>query len=132
MKSRYAMIALIYLARQYGKGSILSKEIASQENIPQRFLENILLDLKKSGIVGSKLGKAGGYFLLKQPAEVSLLDVVRLFEGSISLLSCVSEKVYQPCEFCKDENMCKIRNVFKDIRDNTFDILRQNTLDKLI
>ena len=132
MKTRYAIAAMTYLARRYGDGPILSTEIAQKENIPQRFLENILLELKKTGIINSKQGKAGGYFLLKKPHETSLLEIVRHFEGTIAMVNCVSEKAYQPCEFCKDEVTCKLRGVFKEIRDNTFEILRQTTLDKLI
>jgi Rrf2 family protein len=132
MKTRYAMVAATYLAKRYGEGTILSKEIAEKENIPQRFLENILNDLKKTGIIGSKMGKSGGYYLLRKPSEISLLDIVRHFEGTIALIYCVSEKAYKPCEFCKDEATCKIRLVFKDIRDTTFDTLNQTTLDRLI
>ncbi len=131
-KTRYAMVALAYLAREYGKGPILIGVLARKEKIPQRFLESILLELKKEGILGSKLGKAGGYYLLKHPDDVSLLDVVRRFEGSVSLLYCVSENSYQPCEFCRIEDSCKIRKVFKDIRDNTYQILKGATLSSLI
>lgn len=131
-KTRYAIMALTHLAREYGKGAILISEIATRENIPQRFLENILLDLKKMGVLGSKLGKAGGYFLLRKPEEVALSLIVRSFEGSIAMLHCVSEKAYQPCEFCKDEASCKIRKVFKTIRDNTFDVLDNTTLADLV
>lgn len=131
-KTRYAMLALTKLAREYGNGSIQISEIARAENIPQRFLESILLELKKLGILGSKLGKSGGYFLLKDPKQVNLLEVVRHFEGSIALLYCVSEKAYQSCEFCKKEETCKIRLVFKEIRDNTYKILGDTTLDSLI
>jgi Rrf2 family protein len=106
--------------------------LLKMENIPQRFLESILLELKKMGILGSKLGKSGGYFLIKSPGEVSLLDVIRHFEGTIALMYCVSEKAYQPCEFCKIEETCKIRHVFKKIRDNTYDILQEATLASLI
>ncbi len=126
------MLALTNLAKEYGKGAIQISDIAKVENIPQRFLESILLELKRIGILGSKLGKSGGYFLLKQPAEVSLLDVIRHFEGSIALLYCVSEKSYQPCEFCKMEETCKIRDVFKEIRENTYNILQNATLASLI
>ncbi|MFN8241006.1 MAG: Rrf2 family transcriptional regulator [Bacteroidales bacterium] len=131
-KTRYAIVALTRLAREYGKGPIQIKDIAETEKIPQSFLENILLDLRKLGILGSKLGKAGGYFLLRHPSEVNLADVVRHFEGTIALMYCVSEKAYQPCEFCKDELNCGIRNVFKEVRDSTFDILKRSTLDSLI
>jgi Rrf2 family protein len=132
MKTRYAMVAITYLAKRFGQGTTLSKEIAEKENIPQRFLENILNELKKTGIIGSKMGKAGGYYLLKKPSEISLLDIVRHFEGTIALLYCVSEKAYKPCEFCKDEATCKIRIVFKEVRDTTFKTLQKTTLDKLI
>lgn len=122
-KTRYAMVALAYLAKEESQRPVMSTEIAQSENIPQRFLENILLELKKMGILGSKLGKTGGYFMIKKPEDVRLSDIVRHFEGAIALLSCVSEKQYQPCEFCKDETTCKIRGVFKEIRDTTYGIL---------
>ena len=131
-KTRYAIVALTHLAREYGNGPVLIKEISASEKIPQSFLENILLDLRKMGILGSKLGKSGGYYLLKKPEEVNLADIVRHFEGTIALMYCVSEKAYQPCEFCKDEKNCGIRKVFKEIRDTTYDILNKTTLEVLI
>lgn len=131
-KTRYAIVALTRLAREYGEGAILISELARSENLPRRFLENILLDLKKMGILGSKLGKSGGYFLLRHPREVNLAEIVRQFDGPIALLPCVSEKAYQPCEFCKDEINCTIRKVFKEIRDNTFEKLEHATLQELI
>ena len=84
------------------------------------------------GVLGSRLGKMGGYFLIKKPEEVSLDDIVRHFEGSIAMLYCISEKSYQPCEFCKKEENCKIRNVFKEVRDNTVSVLKKTTIDQLI
>ena len=131
-KTKYALVALMRLARDYGKGPVLIRDIAESEKIPQRFLENILLELRKLGILGSKLGKEGGYFLLKKPGEVSLSEIVRHFEGTIALMYCVSEKAYQPCEFCKDEATCRIRKVFKEVRDTTYEILKRNSLEDLI
>jgi Rrf2 family protein len=131
-KTRYAIVALTRLAREYGKGPMQIREIAENEKIPQSFLENILLELRKLGILGSKLGKSGGYFLLKKPSEVNLAEIVRHFEGTIALMYCVSEKAYQPCEFCKDEATCEIRKVFKEIRDTTYNILANTTLEALI
>jgi Rrf2 family protein len=131
-KTRYAIVALTRLAREYGKGPIQIRDIAREEKIPQRFLENILLELRKLGILGSKLGKEGGYFLLKSPEEVKLSDIIRHFEGTIALMYCVSERAYQPCEFCKDEATCQIRKVFKEVRDNTFEILSRTSLAALI
>lgn len=131
MKTRYAMVALTRLARDYGKGPIRIRHIAEQEKIPLSFLENILLELKKTGILGSKLGKSGGYYLLKKPGEISLADIIKHFEGSVALMYCVSEDAYQPCEFCKDESSCSIRNIFKEILEKTNDILKGTTLAKL-
>ena len=131
-KTRYAMLALTKLAKEYGNGAILISEIAKSENLPQRFLENILQELKKLGIVGSRLGKSGGYYLIRDPKEIKLVTVVRHFEGTIAMLYCISEKSYQPCEFCKNEESCHIRKVFKKIRDNTYDILEQTSLFSLI
>lgn len=126
------MVALSKLAREYGNGPIQIKEISVNENIPQSFLENILLELKKMGILGSQLGKSGGYYLLRKPGEVNLADIIDHFEGTLSLLYCVSEKSYRPCEFCKDEVTCQIRKVFKEVYDKTISILRDATLNTLI
>jgi Rrf2 family protein len=131
-KTRYAMLALTKLAREYGSGPVLTGDIAKSENIPQRFLENILQELKKIGIAGSRQGKAGGYYLLLPPEEIKLLTIIRHFEGTIALIYCVSEKAYQPCEFCKDEESCKIRKVFKEIRDVSYGILSDTSLAYLI
>jgi Rrf2 family protein len=131
-KTRYAIVALTRLAREFGKGPILIRDIAQDEKIPQRFLENILLELRKLGILGSKLGKEGGYYLLKRPEEVTMAEIIRHFEGTIALMYCVSEKAYQPCEFCRDEAKCQIRRVFKEVRDTTYDILKRTTLAQLI
>jgi Rrf2 family protein len=131
-KTRYAILALTKLAREYGKGTLLINEIAESEKIPKRFLESILLELKNNGYLRSKLGKNGGYFLIKDPSDINLLEIVRLFEGTISLLLCTSEKYYQPCEHCKDEATCLIRYTFKDIREYTYNRLSETTLTKLI
>lgn len=131
-KTRYAIVALTRLAREFGKGPMQIREIAEEEKIPQSFLENILLDLRKIGILGSNLGKSGGYYLLKKPEDVNLADVIRHFEGTLSLMYCVSKNSYRPCEFCKDENTCQIRKVFKEIRETTFNILTRTTLKELI
>lgn len=131
-KTRYAIVALSRLAKEYGKGPIQIREISVKESIPQSFLENILLELRKMGILGSHLGKGGGYFLLKKPEEVNLADIIDHFEGTLSLLYCVSEKAYRPCEFCKDESSCQIRKVFKEIHVATNNILKKATLETLI
>ncbi len=130
-KTRYAMLALVKLAREYGKGTLMINEIAESEKIPKRFLESILLQFKNNGYLGSKLGKNGGYFLVKKPEEISLLEIVRLSEGSIALLRCTSVKYYEPCDHCKDELTCSIRGTFKEIRDFTFNKLEKTSLAML-
>ena len=94
-------------------------------------MESILLQFKNNGYLGSKLGKKGGYFLIKKPEEITLLEIVRLSEGSIALLRCTSVKYYEPCDHCKDELTCSIRGTFKEIRDFTFNKLEKTSLAML-
>ncbi|PJF37527.1 MAG: transcriptional regulator, partial [Phototrophicales bacterium] len=98
---------------RYEQGPILISQIAEAQNIPQKFLESILLDLKNAGILNSKKGKGGGYYLMRDPQEVNMADVMRLFDGAIAFLPCVTYKYYEHCEECKDEATCGIRDVFK-------------------
>ena len=125
-------MALLRLASEYGKGPIQIADIAKSEKIPQKFLEAILNDCKKMGVVQSKMGKAGGYFLIKPPAEIDLATLYNHFEGPISMLSCVSDKYYEPCEFGRSEEKCGICKAFKRINDKTYDILRSTTLQSLM
>jgi Rrf2 family protein len=131
-KTRYSILAMVRLAKEYGKGTLMINEIAESELIPKRFLETILLELKKNGYLNSRLGKKGGYLLNKAPKDINLLEIVRLFEGTIALLPCTSEKYYEPCEHCKDEANCSIRATFKDIRQYTYNKLEATSLDMLI
>jgi Rrf2 family protein len=131
-KTRYAMLAMVKLSKEFGKGSLMINEIAQSELIPKRFLETILLELKKNGYLNSKLGKKGGYYLIKNPKDINLLEIVRLFEGTIALLPCTSEKYYMACEHCKDEATCTIREPFRDIRQYTYNKLEATTLEMLI
>lgn len=131
-KTKYALNALVHLAHKYQQGPVLISTISEEENIPQKFLEAILLDLKKAGILASKKGKGGGYFLLKEPREVNMADVMRLFDGPIALLPCVTYKYYQRCEECKDEDSCGIRDAFMTVRNETVKILKENTLATIL
>jgi len=130
-KTRYSMLAMVRLAKEYGKGTLMINEIAESERIPKRFLESILLELKKNGYLSSKLGKNGGYFLTKAPEEISLYPIVQHCEESIGLLDCVSETKPGDCLFCKDIITCKTHSVFKDIRDYTIKKLKETTLSNL-
>lgn len=131
-KTKYAINALVHLAKRKDEGPIIIAEIAKAENIPQKFLEAILLDLKKAGILASKKGKAGGYYLLKAPEDVNMADVMRLFDGPIALLPCVTYMYYERCEECKDEETCGIRDVFLEVRNKTVSMLKKSTLLEII
>lgn len=131
-KTRYAILALTKLSQEYQKSSLTISQIAKSENLPKRFLESILLELKNNGYLGSRLGKNGGYYLIKKPSEISLLEIVRLFEGAIALLPCISEKYYTTCEHCKDEKTCKVRLPFYDIRTYTYNKLKETTFGHMI
>ena len=127
-KTKYALEALQYLARAKDRGPVLIAEIASNEGIPQKFLEAILLELKKEGFLESRKGKGGGYFLARTPESITLGSVVRKMEGPLALLPCVSLTAYRRCEDCHDERTCGIRMVMKDVRDRTSEILDSTTL----
>ena len=131
-KTRYALMAMRRLAREYGQGTLMINEIAETELIPKRFLEAILLELKNNGFLTSKLGKKGGYALNKSPEEINLLEIVRLFEGAVALLPCTSTKYYEACENCRNERKCSIQAVFQDIRDYTYNTLKSKSLADLI
>jgi Rrf2 family protein len=131
-KSKYALNALVHLSRRFGEGPLLISTIAEEENIPQKFLENILLELRNSGILGSKKGKGGGYYLRKPPEEVSVAQVLRLFDGAIALLPCVTFTFYERCEECKDEETCAIRETFQQVRDESVRIFKNHTLKTLV
>lgn len=131
-KTKYAIHALVHLARKYGKGPVLIREISAEEKIPQKFLESILLDLRNAGILGSKKGAGGGYFLHRDPDDVNLAEVMRLFDGPIALLPCVTYRYYERCEECIDESTCGIRSVFFEVRKATVRILKKATLSSVI
>lgn len=129
-KTKYAIKALVALARQ-GKPMIIS-DIAEQERIPKKFLETILLELKKQGILASKIGIGGGYYLLKKPDEVALTQVLRAVGGPIALLPCVSLNFYERCEDCTNEATCSLRDVLLEVRDATLKIFVNTTVQDMV
>ncbi len=131
-KTKYAINALRFLAKQNLKEPIQISKIAENEHIPRKFLEAILLDLRNVGILGSRKGKSGGYYLLRHPDEINIAEVVRLFEGAIALLPCVAHKYYQRCDECTDEETCGIRHIFANIRNETVNMLKGATLSKIV
>jgi Rrf2 family protein len=130
-KTRYAFQALIYLAEQRQAGPVLIEEISLRKHISKKFLENILLELRNAGILGSKKGKGGGYYLIKEPEAIPLIRIIRLLDGPIALLPCVSLNYYERCEDC-DEASCQLRVVMSEVRDRTLEILEDRTLRDII
>jgi Rrf2 family protein len=131
-KSKYAIKALVYLAKKYEEGPVLISQIAEEEKIPKKFLEAILLDLRKQSILASKKGAGGGYYLAKSPAEISLSKVLRLTDGPIALTPCVSLNFYERCAECIDEVTCGMRDVAKEVRDASLSILSKTTVQDLL
>lgn len=130
-KSQYAFKALAYLATKYNQGPVLISEIAKKKKIPLKFLENILLELKKADILDSKKGKGGGYFLDKSPEKVKMATVIRLINGPIAMLPCVSLYFYERCKNC-DEKHCGLHDMMLEVRDATLNIVENRTLKDLI
>ncbi|OYU53945.1 MAG: transcriptional regulator [Chitinophagaceae bacterium BSSC1] len=129
-KTQYAFKALTYLAEQEKDVPVLIAEISKKKKIPLKFLENILLELRKAGMLESKKGKGGGYFLKQDPNKIPLSKVMRLIEGPIALLPCVSLNFYKKCKDC-DEKNCGLNHVMIEVRDNMLQILENKTVADL-
>jgi len=129
-KTQYAMKALSYMADRPHAGPILISEISLKKKIPLKFLESILLELRKAGILDSKKGKGGGYFFCTAPDTIKLATVIRLMEGPIALLPCVSLNFYKKCTDC-NEKKCGLNRVMKEVRDSTLAVLENRTIADL-
>jgi Rrf2 family protein len=127
MKTQYAFQALMYIAQQEQGRPVLIADVSEKKTIPLKFLENILLQLKKAGILESKKGKGGGYFFAKPPSQVKLASVLRLMDGPIALLPCVSLNFYHKCKNC-EETCCGLNQVMKQVRDASLAILENKTV----
>jgi Rrf2 family protein len=131
-KTKYGLKALTFIARRTDNKPVPIARIAKNENISQKFLESILLTLRKSGFLGSKKGKGGGYYLLKDPKNIKMSSVMRILEGPISMVSCVSLNFYEKCDDCPDENACSVYNLMIEIRDSNLKIYNNKSLSDLI
>ncbi|WP_445457146.1 RrF2 family transcriptional regulator [Flavobacterium sp. HNIBRBA15423] len=131
-KTKYGIKALIYIAKQDNLMPVLISEISEKENISKKFLEAILLDLKRIGLVGSKKGKGGGYYLLKNPREISVATIIRFLDGPIALLPCVSLNFYEKCNDCPSEETCSLNKLMIQVRDNALGVLEKKTLYDLV
>ena len=131
-KTRYAIKALVILGKNFGEAPMQISKIASEEHIPKKFLEQILLDLRNAGLLYSKKGAGGGYGLVKEPAEIFVVQVLRLTGGPVALLPCVSLNFYQKCDECSNEATCGVRDVFLEVRNATLKILSETSIADII
>jgi Rrf2 family protein len=127
-KARYALRALYVLAAKPHGATVMIAEIAAEARVPRKFLEQILLDLKRRGIVHSRRGKLGGYTLGKPPEKITFADIIRTIDGPLALSPCVSVTAYRRCADCTDEATCVTRKVLLAVRDATAGILENRTL----
>ncbi|MST01199.1 MAG: Rrf2 family transcriptional regulator [Pedosphaera sp.] len=130
LRGEYALRALIVLGLSHGREVVRIQTISEQQNIPKRFLEQILNDLKSAGVVESRRGVTGGYRLARAPKDVTLAAVIRHIEGPLAPVCCVSERFYERCS-CPDESKCGIRSVMKEVRDAIVKILENVSLEQL-
>lgn len=127
-KARYALHALIVLAEHGGREPMMIADIAEEARVPRKFLEQILLGLKKRGIVQSLRGRTGGYRLGRPAKEISFADIIRETDGPLALSPCVSVTAYHKCPDCVDEATCAIRKVLLAARDATAEVLESRNL----
>ncbi len=127
-RAKYAIKALLHLARKRGEGPVGASVIAEAEHIPLKFLELILLQLRNHGIIRSKVGKGGGHEMVKEPEEITLLMVVRVIDGPVAPLPCLSHTAYQRCDDCDDEKTCGTRRLFKTVHDAAIESMSSMTL----
>lgn len=127
-KARYALRAMLHLAQKSRSEPTMIGEIAELENVPKKFLELILLDLKKRGLVHSVRGRHGGYVLGRSPEEISFAEIIRIIDGPLALAPCASRTAYRRCDDCVDEVTCAIRRALIEVRDATAGVLERTTL----
>ncbi|WP_372752264.1 Rrf2 family transcriptional regulator [Mariniflexile sp.] len=130
-KTKYGLKALTFIARTGSDVPVQVGEIAKGEHIPQKFLESILLTLRKAGILGSKKGKHGGYYLRKDPSEILMTEVMRVLEGPIAMVPCVSLNFYEKCDDCPDEDSCSVNKLMIQVRDSTLEVFKNTSLKDL-
>jgi Rrf2 family protein len=127
-RSKYGLRALLALSHDEGTGPVGIAHISEHQAIPKKFLEAILLELRHHGIVESKKGKGGGYYLRRRPSEITFGEVIRVLDGPLAAVPCVSQTAYSRCVDCVDEETCGVRLAMKEVRDATARILDHKTL----
>ena len=127
-KTKYGLKAMLELAGETTRGPLQASELADRQRLPKKFLEAILLELTRHGLLQSKLGRGGGYVLTRKPGDITVGEIVRVLEGPLALIPCVSKTAYRRCDECLDEETCGIRLAMKEVRDATSHILDNTTL----
>lgn len=130
-KAKYGLKAMVHLARREGQGPTLIAEVAEAERIPKKFLDAILLELKNRGLLSSKKGKGGGYVLARPASAIMVGDIIRILDGPLAPVQCVSRTAYRRCDDCQDENSCSVRAVMQDVRDAIAAILDNTRLSNM-
>ncbi|HMP72568.1 MAG TPA: Rrf2 family transcriptional regulator [Kiritimatiellia bacterium] len=130
-RAKYGLIALNHLADRPAGIPVLIEDLAREERIPKKYLERILLDLKRHGILQSRKGKGGGYFLNRHPRDILIGDVLRIMDGPLAPVPCVSHTAYAPCPECREEASCRIKKVMKKVRDAIGTVLDETTLEQM-
>src|SRR5580693_5775415 len=131
-RTQYGLKAMLALGRKYREGPILIGTLAREEAIPIKFLEAILLDVKSRGLLDSKMGRKGGYFLSRPPSAITIGSIIRIIEGPLAPLPCASETAFKPCEECADVENCGTRIIMRQVRDSIASVLDKTTLADLI
>jgi len=131
-RTQYGLKAMLALGRKYREGPVLIGTLAREEAIPIKFLEAILLDMKGRGLLDSKMGRKGGYFLNRPPSAVTIGSIIRVIEGPLAPLPCASETAFKPCEECQDVENCGTRIIMRRVRDAISEVLDRTTLADLI
>jgi Rrf2 family protein len=131
-RTQYGLKAMLALGRRYREGPVLIGTLAREEAIPIKFLEAILLDMKGRGLLDSKMGRKGGYFLIRPPSAITIGSIIRVIEGPLAPLPCASETAFKPCEECEDVENCGTRIIMRRVRDAMSEVLDRTTLADLI
>lgn len=127
-RAKYAIKALLHLAQHRGEGPIQAGYIAEAEGIPHKFLETILVQVRAAGLIRSKVGKGGGHELNKEPEDISLLTVIRVIDGPIAPVPCLSHTAYSRCDDCEDEKTCLTRKLLRGPHDAALESMSATTL----
>jgi Rrf2 family protein len=128
-KAKYGLKALMHLAG--ASGLSLAGDIAEENNIPRKFLDAILVELRNAGIITSKKGKGGGYLLARPAERITVGQIIRILDGPLAPIACASRTAYQKCKDCPDESACAIHDIMQDVRDSISMILDRTSIASL-